>query len=205
MSKDDDDTPDNEIKLILLGNSGVGKTNIINIVTGGKFNEDEKTTSSASFSVKNMVIEKKEYTINLWDTIGQEQFRQLTKIFYNNSKIVIFVYDITCKSSFDDLNYWTKDVEEQIGKNIIKGVVANKMDLYLKEEVKTEEGEKFAESIGAHFLEYSAKTEGPTKFDEFLVELINEYLVFRKNNGGKGNISLTRESVIGKKKKKDCC
>jgi small GTP-binding protein len=201
----DDDTPDNEIKVILLGNSGVGKTNIINIVTGGKFEENEKTTSSASFAVKKMKIRGKEYILNLWDTIGQEQFRQLTKIFYNNSKIVIYVYDITCKESFDDLNYWTKDVEEQIGQDIIKGIVANKMDLYLKEEVKTEDGENYAESVGAKFLEFSAKTESPSKFDDFLIKLIDEYLIFKKGKTSDGKIALTRESVLAKKKKKDCC
>ena len=205
MSNEEDDTPDNEIKIILLGNSGVGKTNIINVVTGGKFSEDERTTSSASFSQKIMEIDKKEYTLNLWDTIGQEQFRQLTKIFYNNSKIVIFVYDITSKTSFDDLNYWTKDVEDQLGQDIIKGIVANKMDLYLQEEVKTEEGENFAESVGAKFLEFSAKTENPQKFDQFLIELINEYLMLKKNKNSKGKIALTRESVLAEKKKKDCC
>ena len=201
----DDDTPDNEIKVILLGNSGVGKTNIINIVTGGKFEEYEKTTSSASFAVKKMKVRGKEYILNLWDTIGQEQFRQLTKIFYNNSKIVIYVYDITCKESFDDLNYWTKDVEEQIGQDIIKGIVANKMDLYLKEEVKTEDGENYAESVGAKFLEFSAKTESPSKFDDFLIKLIDEYLIFKKGKTSDGKIALTRESVLAKKKKKDCC
>ncbi len=201
----DDDTPDNEIKVILLGNSGVGKTNIINIVTGGKFEENEKTTSSASFAVKKMKVRGKEYILNLWDTIGQEQFRQLTKIFYNNSKIVIYVYDITCKESFDDLNYWTKDVEEQIGQDIIKGIVANKMDLYLKEEVKTEDGENYAESVGAKFLEFSAKTESPSKFDDFLIKLIDEYLIFKKGKTSDGKIALTRESVLAKKKKKDCC
>ena len=201
----DDDTPDNEIKVILLGNSGVGKTNIINIVTGGKFEENEKTTSSASFAVKKMKVRGKEYILNLWDTIGQEQFRQLTKIFYNNSKIVIYVYDITCKESFDDLNYWTKDVEEQIGQDIIKGIVANKMDLYLKEEVKTEDGENYAESVGAQFLEFSAKTESPSKFDDFLIKLIDEYLIFKKGKTSDGKIALTRESILAKKKKKDCC
>ena len=201
----DDDTPDNEIKVILLGNSGVGKTNIINIVTGGKFEENEKTTSSASFAVKKMKVRGKEYILNLWDTIGQEQFRQLTKIFYNNSKIVIYVYDITSKESFDDLNYWTKDVEEQIGQDIIKGIVANKMDLYLKEEVKTEDGENYAESVGAKFLEFSAKTESPSKFDDFLIKLIDEYLIFKKGKTSDGKIALTRESILAKKKKKDCC
>ena len=201
----DDDTPDNEIKVILLGNSGVGKTNIINIVTGGKFDENEKTTSSASFAIKKMKVGGKEYILNLWDTIGQEQFRQLTKIFYNNSKIVIYVYDITSKESFDDLNYWTKDVEEQIGQDIIKGIVANKMDLYLKEEVKTEDGENYAESVGAKFLEFSAKTESPSKFDDFLIKLIDEYLIFKKGKTSDGKIALTRESVLAKKKKKDCC
>ena len=101
-----------DIKVILVGNSGVGKTSLINIVTGREFNEHEKTAQGSSFSEKNITINEKDYLLNIWDTIGQERYRQLTKIFYNNSKIVIFVYDITIKESFDDLKYLAKDVEE---------------------------------------------------------------------------------------------
>ena len=79
------------------------------------------------------------------------------------------------------------------------------MDLYLKEEVKTEDGENYAESVGAQFLEFSAKTESPSKFDDFLIKLIDEYLIFKKGKTSDGKIALTRESILAKKKKKDCC
>ena len=122
-----------EIKIILLGESGVGKTNLINILMGIPFNDNEKSSASNSYSEKKVTINNKLYKLNLWDTIGQEKFRQLTKIFYKDSKIVIFVFDITSKESFDELqNYWVRDVKEQIGDDgIVKGVIANKMDLFL--------------------------------------------------------------------------
>ena len=89
------DSEEEAIKVILLGESGVGKTNLISITNGGNFNENEVVTSSLSFSVKKLNVNGKEYAINLWDTVGQERLRNLTKLFYNDSKIVIFVYDIT--------------------------------------------------------------------------------------------------------------
>ena len=146
-----EENKEEEIKVILLGNTGVGKTNLINIATGNKFNEDEKATAAASYSVIKIEIDNKYYNINLWDTIGQERYRQLTKIFFNNSKIVIFVYDITKPESFEALKDWKKDVEDQIGTGFVKGVVANKNDLYLEEKVKQEDGENYADSINATF------------------------------------------------------
>ena len=173
-SIDTEENLENQIKIILLGNSGVGKTNLINIAIGVSFNEDEKTTTASSFSVKKIILNRQEYRINLWDTIGQEQFRQLTKIFFNNSKIVIFVYDITNKDSFEALPSWKKDVEEQLGDDYIKGVVANKSDLYLEEEVPTEEGQEYANNIEAKFLLVSAKKDDPKKFEDFLRVLLEE-------------------------------
>ena len=196
----------NEIKLILLGDSGTGKTNIINIVTGGKFNENEESSSIATFTNKTIKVCGIKYTLNLWDTMGQERFRQLTKLFYKNSKIVIFVYDITSKQSFDDLSYWTKDIEEYLGNDIIKGVVANKMDLNFKGKVTMEEGENYAKSIDAKFLEFSAKTESTSKFDIFLIDLISEYILLKKGKKKPNdNITLTRKSFLGKKKNNNCC
>ena len=167
-----------EIKIILLGESGVGKTNLINILMGIPFNDNEKSSASNSYSEKKVTINNKLYKLNLWDTIGQEKFRQLTKIFYKDSKIVIFVFDITSKESFDELqNYWVKDVKEQIGDDgIVKGVIANKMDLFLNEQITSEQGEEYAKSIGAKFLSISAKTEGPKKFETFLMSLLEEYI-----------------------------
>ena len=169
-----------ETKVILVGESGVGKTNLINIITGGEFNQNEKSSSTASFLNKKLTVKGNEYTINLWDTIGQESLRQMAKLFYNNSKIVIFVYDITERKSFDELKiYWIKIIEEKLGKNVIKGIVANKIDLFMKEQVTQEEGEEYAKSIGALFLLTSAKTDSPKKFEGFLTKLYEQYLIFK--------------------------
>ena len=141
----------------------------------------------------------------MWDTLGQERFRQLTKLFSSNSKIVIFVYDITSQASFGDLSYWLKDIEEHTSRDTIKAVVANKMDLSSEKQVSIEEGENFAKSINARFLEFSAKTESNAKFDLFLIELMSEYLLHKKRKKPNEKIKVTRESFLEKKKKSNCC
>ena len=204
MSKEnEEENQEDEVKIILIGESGVGKTNLINIAIGDNFSENEKSTTASTLSLKKIKLNNKEYNLDLWDTIGQEQYRQLTKIFFNNSKIVIFVYDITNKDSFEALPSWKKDVEDQLGEDYIKGVVANKSDLYLEEEVPTEEGQEYANNIEAKFLLVSAKKDDPKKFEDFLRVLLEEYLSTKKG-GKKGRFSITRESVI-KVKKSNCC
>ena len=198
-----------EIKVILLGESGVGKTNIINISTGHSFNDEETATTYSTYSVKKYSIGEKEYKIYLWDTIGQESLRQLTKLFYQDSKIVIFVYDIANKESFEQLKFWTKDVEEQVGNNITKGVIGNKIDLYYNEQVTTEEGQSFAKSIDAKFLSFSAKSENPTSFNKFMLDLLVDYIEKDKNNADnfdkrKRRITLEKNDLKPHKKKK-CC
>ena len=166
-----------DLKVILLGESGVGKTNLINRVMGEEFNEGEISTTNSSFSLKKLKLGQTEYSVKLWDTIGQEKFRHLTKLFYSDSKIVIFVYDISIKDSFDALkDYWVKDINDKLGEGIIKGVVGNKIDKVIEEQVTPEEGEEYAKSIGARFLATSAKTEGPQKFEELLTQLLSDYL-----------------------------
>ena len=206
-----DSQNNNIIKVILLGESGVGKTNLINIIKGGEFNEIEPSTVAGISSMKTLSVKGNKFTIQLWDTIGQERFRQLTKMFYNNSKIVIFVYDITDRKSFEEIkNYWVNDVEEKIGKDIIKGVIANKIDLFLNETVNEEEGEEYAKSIGAQFLVTSAKAYGPAKFEDFLIKLYEEYLdknginlTDPKNNKINKNIVLNKN--VNSNKRKKCC
>ena len=187
------------IKAILIGNEGVGKTNLIKVSTGGEFNEDEKTTINASSSNKTSTINKIEYNLSIWDTLGQESLRHLTKIFFKNSKIVIFVYDITSRESFEGLNSWDKDVKDVIGVDVIKGVVGNKQDLYLNEKVTETEGKNYAESIGAKFLLTSAKTD-PKSFSQFLQDLLIEYL--NKNEIIEQNIKLRKPTKGGHKKRK---
>ena len=188
-----------DIKVILLGNEGVGKTNLIKIATGGEFNENEKTTLSASCVNKTFTIKGIEYKIFIWDTLGQEALRHLTKIFFKNSKIVIYVYDITKRHTFEGLKSWEKDVEKIIGNDIIKGVVANKQDLYLNEGVTEEEGINYANSIEAKFLLTSAKTD-PKSFSKLLQDLLIDYL--KKNEKIEPSIKLKKEKHNNKQQKK---
>ena len=139
-------TEDKEIKVILVGETSTGKTSLISITIGEKFIEGKEITSStASFVTKIIKIGEKEYTLNLWDTIGQEKFRSLTKIFIKDSKIVIFVYDITNMKSFTELEYWFKTIKDVLGDEPVLGIVGNKQDLYIREQVKEELLKKYAE------------------------------------------------------------
>ena len=194
-------------KVIFLGEAGVGKTNLINITMGIAFNEEEAATASASFATKKISVRGKDYAIKLWDTIGQEKFRTLTKLFYINAKIAIFVYDITQKDTFEEIkNYWVKDVEEKLGKDIIKGIVANKIDLFMNEQVTQEEGEEYAKSIGALFLSISAKTDNPKKFEDFLSKLYEQYLIKNEANEAKlplSKIQIKNKAIVLNKKKKN--
>ena len=95
---------DNNIKVILIGMSGTGKTNIIKALVNKPFEEDNDSTLTSSFVGKNVTINKKNYQLEIWDTAGQELYKSLTKIFIVDSKIVIFVYDITHEDSFEELD-----------------------------------------------------------------------------------------------------
>ena len=166
---------DRDVKTILVGMSGSGKTNIINALVGRKFDESKFCTTTSSFLEKIMTVKKKKYHLEIWDTAGQEQYRSLTKIFINDSKIVIFVYDITNRESFNEIDYWVNTVKEKLGNEPIFGLVGNKKDLFLEEAVKEEEGEKKAKEIGAIFRLTSAKT-GQALIIDYLQNLLEEYV-----------------------------
>jgi small GTP-binding protein len=170
-----------EIKTILVGMSGTGKTNIINAMINKPFNAKEISTLTSSFVSKYVEIKQKKYRVELWDTAGQERYKSLTKIFIKDSKIVIFVYDITRKNSFEEVDYWVKTVKENLdGDDYIFGLIGNKKDLFMNEEVDEETGRGKAEEIGALFKLTSAKNE-TNAINQFIKELVEEYL--RKNNG----------------------
>ena len=195
----DDNDPD-AIKVILIGDSGAGKTNLITVAAGFDFNSNSLTTRACSYIQKNFTIKNNEYKMNVWDTIGQEKYRSLTKIFVKESKIVIFVYDITNRNSFDSLPFWKKIVDELLTETPIFGVVGNKMDLYVDEQIKSEEVEKYANEIGAKLLLTSAKTDS-TSFSNFLQELLQDYLI---KGSGERIQSFSLDKRI-KKKKRKCC
>ena len=188
------------IKVILIGDSGTGKTNLITVAAGYEFDSNSLSTTSCSYIQKTYTKHNADYKVDIWDTIGQEKFRSLTKIFVKESKIVILVYDITSKSSFDSLPFWKKMVEEILENPPIYAVVGNKMDLYDNEEVKGDEVDKYAESIGAKVLLTSAKRDSES-FCNFIGELLEDYLL--KDKGERiDSFALAKDNII---KKKNCC
>ena len=194
------------IKVILVGSSGVGKTSLINSLIGKSFKEDESSTISANYQMKNYNINKN-YDLAVWDTAGQEKYRSMTKLFFKNAKICILVYDVTNKQTFDDLNNWLyllKDIEKD---DVILGVVGNKADLFIREEVREEEAKDYANSIKAKFSLVSAK-ENSISFDNFVKELLEEYISknIRKNNPEEKKITINiQKNDMNKKKKKKFC
>ena len=150
------------VKCVLLGESSVGKTSIINQFTENMFDADVVSNSTAQFVTKIVEYDefKKALKFEIWDTAGQERFRSLAKIFYKDAKVVILVYDITNIESFNQLKeYWYDQVRSNGDKDAIISIVANKNDLYNEQQVKNEEGEKFAAEIKGIFQSTSAKSD----------------------------------------------
>jgi Ras-related protein Rab-11A len=167
---------ENPIKIVLLGSSGVGKSNLLNTYFGFEFNANHQPNINGIFRENILRIDGKEYLINLWDTIGQEKFRTLNKIYMKGGVIFIMVYDITNRSSFEELNSFKEDINNLIGNQCVIGIVGNKRDLLNnnKPEVSEEEALDFAKKNGFFYKLLSAKY--PDEFDSFVKELVKRYL-----------------------------
>ena len=174
MSQQEEDADSEEIKIILIGDSGVGKTNLINTCVGLGFNESENPTITGYFNSKTMVINDKTYSLNLWDTAGQESYRGLTQLFFRGAEIIILAYDITSRKTFESLDEWYEISEDTINNEHIYGIVGNKNDLFVNAEITEEEGDNYAKSKNAKFKLVSAK-ETPGSFIKFVEELVIDY------------------------------
>ena len=154
------------VKVVLVGESGVGKSCIIVRFVQNKFDPNTMTSSTNQMVYQTIKLpDDKSVDIILWDTMGQEKYRSVNKIYYKNAKVGILVYDVTDKKSFEAIkNYWYEQLKESGDKDIIICLVANKYDLYEKREVSNEEGEEFAKSIGAIFASTSAKNDSGINF-----------------------------------------
>ena len=186
-----------EIKAILVGSSGVGKTNLINVSVGQGFNETSKPTNCCSLLQKYLEINNIKYIINIWDTMGQEAYKGISKLFFREAQIVIFVYDITSKESFKNLEEWIKMANDIINEEYISGIVGNKNDLYLQSQVSEEEAREYAVRKKMKFRLVSAK-EDPKSFEDFLIELVTNYAIPEPQM----KMFLSNKSVT---KNKKCC
>ena len=196
----------NKIKVILLGETGVGKSSLIKVAMGHDFNESEEITIVNSFLEKTIDINNEQYKIQIWDTIGQEQYRHLTKLFFNDSKIVILVYDKSSKDTFDKLNEWNEELKKVLNNDeIILAVVGNKDDLEEeKEDVDENKAREYAKNINAKFIMASAKTNGGG-FSSFLKDLMTDYIEKLGGNIIQKDTVVLNKQIIEKKKSKFKC
>ena len=161
-------------KVVLVGESGVGKTSIITQFIDQTFQEDQQSTTGGTFSTKSVKCgNNKTLKFEIWDTAGQERYRSLAKMFYKDANAAILVYDITRKDSFEQLKlYWAEQIKE-CPENIILVIAANKSDLFQKEEVDEEEARKLASDLGAIFVGTSAKQ--VESINQLFIEIAKKY------------------------------
>ena len=194
-------------KVVLLGDSGVGKTCIISRYISGAFDQNSPSTNGASYASKIITFENmsdKQISLDIWDTAGQEKYKSLTKFFYKDAAVAILVYDITQKITFENLkNFWYGQLQEFGTKNIIIGLAGNKADKYDKEEVSEAEARQFADKIGAFFEITSAKNN--TGINDLFMCAANKFVDpnYKRENPAEGTVVL--EDADTKNKKKGCC
>jgi len=160
-------------KYIIIGDSSVGKSNILMKFAHNKFSDEYQATIGVEFGAKNIEIDSRVYRIQIWDTAGQENFRSITRSYYKNSVCALVVYDVTKKKSFENVQKWIQDVQAQSPKTILIFLVGNKIDLEEQRVISFDEGNNFAAQNGIRFTETSAKTgEGIEELFKMTVEHI---------------------------------
>ena len=209
---------DHLFKILLIGNSSVGKSSLILQFVDHSFNEIFVPTIGVDFKIQTLDIDGKKVKLQIWDTAGQERFKNITAAYYRGAHGVMLVYDVTENDSFKNLNNWLIEIEKNANKNVVKLLVGNKIDLEDNRKVTYQQGMEFAESNGMSFIETSVKnnsnvTEAFEKLGrEIMILTANEK---EKNIGGnkkKNNIDLgkTKENIQintdnSNKNKKSCC
>ncbi|KAK5843401.1 Ras-related Rab11A [Gossypium arboreum] len=189
-------------KVVLIGDSGVGKSQILARFARNDFSLDSKSTIGVEFQTRTLLIEHKSVKAQIWDTAGQERYRAVTSAYYRGAAGAMLVYDVTKRQTFNHIARWLEELRGHADKNIVIMLVGNKSDLEKQREVSTEDATEFAQKEGLFFLETSALAAKnvETAFLTVLTEIFN--IVNKKNlvageNQWNGNGNPT--SLAGKK------
>lgn len=143
-------------KIVILGDSGVGKTNIISRYAENEFNFETKATIGVEFHTKLINYNDKIVKIQFWDTAGQERYRSITSSYYKGAQGILVVYDITCQSSFNHIHHWIDEIYANVGTSIPILLVGNKSDLDHKRTVSNDQALRLANQYNINFIEMSA-------------------------------------------------
>ena len=189
-------------KILVLGESKVGKSSILNQFTENNFSENLPPTLGIDYKIKKMQIDQISVKLQIWDTAGQERFRSITESFYKGCHGVLLVFDLTDRDTFDKIKLWIESIHLKAGEDVVIILVGNKCDLRDSDGVEFVQKEEilgFCEGFGLKFFEVSAK-ENLRIFEsfEFLARGIKERFLFREKEEGFG-------IGEGKEKKKGCC
>ncbi|KAI3918344.1 hypothetical protein MKX01_041664 [Papaver californicum] len=144
-------------KLLLIGDSSVGKSCLLLRFSDDSFVESHISTIGVDFKISTLELEGKTVKLQIWDTAGQERFRTITSSYYRGAHGIIIVYDVTEKESFDNVKQWLSEIDRYANDTVCKLLVGNKCDLVEEKEVETETAKAFADKLGISFLETSAK------------------------------------------------
>ena len=200
-----------KIKIAILGSCGVGKTCITSRYIKNEYKQETKSTDGANYQQKIFTRGNKTVQLDLWDTAGQEKYRSIGKHFYKDAYIIIFVYDITVKQSFQAIkDIWYDDIKKFGEKYSVLAVVGNKSDLYEKEEVEESEARAYAKEIKATFMNVSAQN--GSNIDNLFENVVRVYygeefqpkvqeMIREKRESLAGNMKLKKEKT---KKEKSC-
>ena len=176
------------LKFILIGDSSVGKSNIFSVYHDGTFSEKLQPSIGVEFIAKNITINDTIFRIQVWDTAGQENFVSMTKVYYRNSSVAFFIYDITEKESFHHIEFWLNELKKEAPESILLVLIGNKNDMNNKRQINYEQGKDFAEKHEMLFFEVSAKNK--INIDKIFQES-TQYIY---NNIEKGIYNLNNDS-----------
>ena len=197
-------------KMILIGDSSVGKSNILLKYLKDQFDPNSRATVGVEFGTKNITLNNKKIKIQIWGTAGQERYRSITSAYYKGAKGAFIVYDITRKTTFENIDKWIADLKTNGDSNISIVLIGNKSDLEEKREVTKEEGLKKSQDCKTAFMETSALNGDNVHkaFDELIEQIYqnNSALLEQENDVeiDKG-VNLNEENNENNKEKKSCC
>merc|ERR1719350_680173 len=144
-------------KLLLIGDSGVGKSSLLLRFSDDTYSENYVCTVGVDFKIRTLEVDGKTVKLQIWDTAGQERFRTITSSYYRGAHGIIIVYDVTDKESFSNVKHWIQEIEKYAADSVNRLMIGNKCDLSSKKVVSYDEAKELSDSLGVQFLETSAK------------------------------------------------
>ncbi|KAJ8448486.1 hypothetical protein Cgig2_012130 [Carnegiea gigantea] len=183
-------------KVVLIGDSAVGKSQLLARFARNEFSVDSKATIGVEFQTKTLVIDHKTVKAQIWDTAGQERYRAVTSAYYRGAVGAMLVYDMTKRQSFDHIARWLEELRGHADKNIVIMLIGNKCDLASLRAVPVEDAKEFAERENLFFMETSAldSTNVETAFLTILTEIYR--IVSKKSLTANGDLDATTNAAL---------